>query len=64
MDIFSVCLTLVLIGVAMYLVERFVPMDEAIKTILTVVIVLFVIVWLLGFFGVAFNGGSHTVLRP
>jgi hypothetical protein len=47
----SVLLTLVVVGVLLYLAEL-VPMDATIKTILRVVVILFVIVWLAGVFGV------------
>jgi hypothetical protein len=52
MPIVSIIVTLIFIGVAMYLVNRYIPMAEPIKTILNVVVVLLVGLWLLNVFGV------------
>ena len=43
---------LVLVGVVLYLVETFIPMDPAIKTVIRVVVVLLLIVFLLRAFGI------------
>jgi hypothetical protein len=43
---------LVVIGVILYLVNNYVPMAAPIKTILNVVVVLFVCIWLLRALGV------------
>jgi len=42
---------LVVVGVALYLVNTYVPMAAPIKTILNVVVVLIVVLWLLNSFG-------------
>ncbi len=42
---------LVVIGVALWLVNLYVPMDAKIKQILNVAVVIFVILWLLEGFG-------------
>lgn len=47
----AVLVVLVLIGVALYLIEQ-VPMDAAIKTIIRVVVILCVVLYLLGAFGI------------
>ena len=48
----SIIITLVIIGVLLYLVNTVIPMAPPIKTIINVVVVLAVCVWLLGAFGI------------
>lgn len=45
-------LVLIIIGVALYLVETFIPMSPPIKLVIRVVVVLILILWLLQLFGV------------
>lgn len=47
----GVLLTLIIVGVVLYLVEVYVPMSPPIKTILRIVVVLVVVIWLLQIFG-------------
>lgn len=49
----SVIVTLVIVGVVLYLVDTYVPMSPPIKTVLRVVVVLLLMLWLLQAFGVA-----------
>jgi hypothetical protein len=51
MPILTVLLTLVLVGVVLWLVNTYIPMAAPIKTILNVVVVVLVILWLLNAFG-------------
>jgi hypothetical protein len=51
MPLLNVILTLIIVGVVLGLVNRFLPMDGRIKSILNVVIVVAVILWLLNGFG-------------
>lgn len=44
---------LVVIGLALYLVETYVPMSPPIKTVLRVVVVVLLVLWLLRAFGMA-----------
>ncbi len=44
--------TLVIIGVCLYLIENYVPMDGTIKTVIRVVVVLCVVLYLLSAFGI------------
>lgn len=48
----SLLLTLILIGLLLYLVETLIPLDPTIRQIIRVVVVVCVILWLLGLFGV------------
>lgn len=60
MSVFSLLLTLILVGVVLWLVNKYIPMDSKIKTILNVVVVILVILWLLSAFGVI---GSLSNMR-
>lgn len=49
----NLLITLVVVGVILWLVNTYVPMDGKIKSILNVVVVIAVIIWLLRFAGIA-----------
>jgi hypothetical protein len=48
----SLIVTLVVIGVLLWLVNNYIPMDRKIKRILNVVVVICTVIWLLGAFGI------------
>ena len=52
MPLLQVILVLIVVGVVLWLINRFIPMAGSIKTILNVVVVIAVIFWLLNVFGV------------
>jgi hypothetical protein len=52
MPILTILLVLIVVGVVLWLVNTYIPMDSKIKTILNVVVVIVVIIWLLKAFGV------------
>jgi len=52
MPLIELVLVLVVVGLVLWLINRFVPMAGSIKTILNVVVVVVVISWLLNIFGV------------
>ena len=52
MPLIHVVATLVVVGVILWLVNRYIPMDSKIKSILNVVVVIAVVLWLLGVFGI------------
>ena len=52
MTIFHVILVFVLVGLALYLIRRFVPMEPVIYQILLAAVVIILILWLLSIFGV------------
>ena len=62
MPLTSVVVTLIIVGVLLWLVNSYIPMDAKIKNILNVVVVICVVVWLLAAFGVA--GQSSTIHLP
>jgi hypothetical protein len=51
MSLVGVVLTLVVVGVLLWLLNTYVPMDSKIKSILNAVVVIVVVVWLLQAFG-------------
>ena len=58
MPLLNVVLTLVVIGVVLWLINTYIPMQGTIKTILNWVVVIAVIIWLLYGFGIISSGGS------
>jgi len=50
--VISLVVTLIVIGVLLWLVNTYIPMDGKIKQIINVVVVICVVVWLLSVFGV------------
>ena len=48
----NLVITLIVVGVLLWLVNNYIPMDSKIKQILNVVVVIVVIVWLRQLFGV------------
>ena len=48
----QVFIVLIVVGVLLWLVNKYIPMDHKIKSILNVVVVIFVVLWLLNIFGV------------
>jgi ABC-type long-subunit fatty acid transport system fused permease/ATPase subunit len=51
MSLISVVLILIAVGVVLWLVNTYIPMDRKIKNILNVVVVIAVVIWLLKVFG-------------
>jgi hypothetical protein len=52
MDLISLLIVLVVIGVCLFLVEQYIPMSPPIKTVIRVVVVLVLVLWLLRAFGI------------
>jgi hypothetical protein len=52
MSLVSIILTLVVVGVLLWLINSYIPMDSKIKGILNGVVVIVVVLWLLQAFGV------------
>lgn len=51
MPIIYVVLILIAVGVLLWLVNSYIPMDRKIKNILNIVVVIAVVIWLLKVFG-------------
>jgi hypothetical protein len=52
MSPFIIILTIIVIGVLLWLVNDYLPVDRKIKKILNVVVIIAVMLWLLSMFGV------------
>jgi len=51
MPLLPILLTLIVVGILLWLVNSFIPMAGSIKSILNAVVVIVVVVWLLNVFG-------------
>ena len=61
MSLISLIVTLIVIGILLWLVNSYIPMDGKIKKILNVVVTICVVVWLLSVFGVIGHTGDIRV---
>jgi predicted membrane protein len=52
MSLLSIIIAIVVVGVLLWAINSFLPMDQKIKTILNVVVVGALVIWLLKAFGV------------
>ena len=52
MPLMQVVIPLIVVGVLLWLVNRFIPMAGSIKSILNAVVIIVVVLWLLNVFGV------------
>ena len=48
----KVLVVLIVVGVALWLVDRYIPMDPPIKILIRVVVILVIVLWLLRVFGI------------
>jgi hypothetical protein len=51
MPLINVVLTLIVVGILLWLINRFVPMQGTIKGILNAVVVIAVVIWIVNVFG-------------
>ena len=51
MPLIDLVVALIVVGVALWLINRFIPMASSIKTILNIVVVVFVGIWVLRIMG-------------
>jgi hypothetical protein len=51
MSLITVIIVLIVVGLVLWLINNYIPMDGKIKSILNIVVVICVIVWLLKAFG-------------
>jgi hypothetical protein len=58
MMLIQIVMILIVVGVLLWLVNRFIPMQATIKSILNAVVVIAVVLWLLNVFGL-FNAFAH-----
>jgi hypothetical protein len=59
MPLMQLVITLVVVGILLWLVNRFIPMQHSIKSILNGVVVICVVLWLVNLFGIF--GPLHNI---
>lgn len=47
----TIIIVLIVVGIVLWLINEFIPLDPKIKKILNIVVVIFVIIWLLNLVG-------------
>ena len=52
MSLLTIIIVLVVVGVVLWLINAYIPMDAMVKRILNIVIIIFLVIWLLKAFGV------------
>ena len=52
MPILTIIIVLIVAGVILWLINRYIPMQQTIKNILNAVVVIVIVIWLLKVFGV------------
>lgn len=62
MPLISLVITLIVVGVLLWLVNQHIPMDANIKRILNVVVIVVVVIWILSLFVPL--GGLYTIRTP
>lgn len=63
MPLITVVITLIVVGVLLWLINTYIPMDGKIKSLLNVVVVIVVVLWLLNAFGLIGNLSNMRVGR-
>jgi hypothetical protein len=59
MSLITIVITLIVVGVLLWLINTYIPMDGKIKKLLNIVVMVVVVLWLLNVFGVW--GHLHNV---
>jgi hypothetical protein len=63
MSLLSLIIALVVVGVLLWLINTYVPMDPKVKTILNIAVIVILVIWLLYAFGVMDDLRSVRVPR-
>ncbi|WP_321475070.1 Thivi_2564 family membrane protein [uncultured Paludibaculum sp.] len=63
MPLLNLVIVLIIVGVGLYLINRYIPMASSIKSILNVLVVVCVCIWLLQAVGIWGNVTSFRVPR-
>ncbi|MBU0557393.1 MAG: hypothetical protein KKD64_04290 [Alphaproteobacteria bacterium] len=61
MSLLNVIIILIVVGVLLWLVNTYIPMDSKIKSILNIVVIIAVVLWLLQAFGILGSLGGVQV---
>jgi hypothetical protein len=61
MPLLQILIVLIVVGVLLWLVNRFIPMQRTIKSILNAIVIIAVVLWLLNVFGLFHSlSGIHV----
>ena len=63
MSLINLCVVLIVVGLLLWLVVKYIPMTASIKNILVAVVVICVVCWLLQVFGVLSSATAIKVPR-
>ena len=63
MPLINLVVVLIVVGVLLWLVNTYIPMDRKIKQALNIVVVIVVVIWLLQVFGVIGSLGNIRIGR-
>ena len=61
MPLVNVVLTLIVVGVLLWLINTYIPMQSTIKSIMNIVVVIAVVLWLLYGFGIISHSGNISL---
>ena len=61
MPLIHLVIVLVVVGVLLWLVNQYIPMDRKIKSILNIVVIIAVVLWLLNAFGILSAGSDIRI---
>jgi hypothetical protein len=61
MPLVTVVLTLIVVGVLLWLINTYIPMQSTIKSIMNIVVVIAVVLWLLYGFGIISHSGNISL---
>jgi hypothetical protein len=64
MPLVQVVLVLIVVGILLWLVDRFIPMAGSIKSIMNAVVVIAVVLWLLNIFGLFHSLSAIRIGQP
>lgn len=59
MSLIGLIVTLVIVGVVMWLVNTYIPMEATYKKLINIVVIIAVVLWLLYVFGILGHGGGN-----
>jgi hypothetical protein len=61
MSLITVIVVLVVVGIVLWLINAYIPMQSTIKSILNAVVIIVVVIWLLQVFGVLGSVGNVRI---
>jgi len=64
MPLIQVVLTLIIAGVLLWLINTYIPMQAAIKSIINIVVVIVIVLWLLRGYGIITSSGGINLPTP